>query len=174
MSYMCTVLPVAWLIVMTSCGTYIWIHPLYKAIKYLACIAYMPNVVDIFISSTHLELTWEVCFEVGGILAHVCELLSLYTHLACLPCDLHLKCGSHIFSVIYANYVYIETDSSHLTGILGQSLSTVAVEVYQKRPHSFSSVIILGRWFEVVSTMAIILGRYSTQLLLRSTRRELF
>ena len=43
------------------CATYMCIHFPYMSIKYLEYMAYMPNVVDIFVSSTYLAVTSEVC-----------------------------------------------------------------------------------------------------------------
>ena len=47
--------------------------------KYFTCMAYMPNLVCIFVSSTHLAIMCEVCIVVGCVLAHMCKNVGLYT-----------------------------------------------------------------------------------------------
>ena len=64
-----------------------------------------------FVSDTYLVLMSEVCIAVGCILAHMCQMLGLYTHLICWLSDLHMQCGSHTCSVEYAHVelmLYIE------------------------------------------------------------------
>ena len=57
--------------------------------------AYMPNLVGIYVSSKYLAITWEVYIAFGCFLAHGCKMLGLYTHLICWLCDLYMQCGSH-------------------------------------------------------------------------------
>ena len=48
-----------------TCSTYMCIHLPYKSVKYLA---YMPKLVGIFMSSTYLAITLEVCIAVCCVL----------------------------------------------------------------------------------------------------------
>ena len=66
----CTVPIVTGLIEATSYVAHMCRHLPYKSIKYLA---YMPNLVGIFVSSTYLAVIWEVCIAVGCVLTHMCK-----------------------------------------------------------------------------------------------------
>ena len=44
--------------------------PSIRSIKHFA---YMPNLVGIFVSSTYLAITWEVCIAVSCVLEHGCK-----------------------------------------------------------------------------------------------------
>ena len=61
------------------CGSCMHIHLSYKSIKYLVYMACMPNLMDIFVSSTYLAITWEVWIAVGCILAHVQNVGSVFS-----------------------------------------------------------------------------------------------
>ena len=53
-------------------GTYICVNLPYKPIRYLIYVAYMPNFMGIFVSSTCLVITCEVYIAVGCVLEHIC------------------------------------------------------------------------------------------------------
>ena len=72
MSNMCTEPIVTWLIAVT-CGTHMYIHLSYKSIKYLAYMVYMPNLMGVYVSSTYLAITCEICIVVGYVLAQICK-----------------------------------------------------------------------------------------------------
>ena len=54
----------------------------------------------------HLWSTHEAEVAVGCILVYLFKNLVSISHLACLPCELYLECGSHICSVIHVKDVY--------------------------------------------------------------------
>ena len=54
------------------CGRYMCIHPLHWHIKYLA---YMPNLVGLFVSCTYLAITCEVGVAGGCILAYMWKII---------------------------------------------------------------------------------------------------
>ena len=73
-SYICQIcvqcpLPHGWL--QGLCMWHIYVHTsFYKSIKYLA---YIPNLVGIFVSSTYMAIKSEVCIAVGFALGHICK-----------------------------------------------------------------------------------------------------
>ena len=70
MSNMCTVpLSHGWLQWLHMCHMYVCTSTI-KVSKYLA---YMLNLVGIYVSSRYLAITWEVCIAVCCVLAHMCK-----------------------------------------------------------------------------------------------------
>ena len=62
------------------CGTYIYIHTLYMLIRYLA---YMPNLVGIFVLGNYFSITFEVDITVGCVVVHIYAKISgLHAHIA--------------------------------------------------------------------------------------------
>ena len=59
-----------WLLWLNMWHIYKCIHLPYKSIKYLA---YMPNILCIFVPSTYLAIRWGVCIAVGYVLADLCK-----------------------------------------------------------------------------------------------------
>ena len=53
------------------CTTYLCTHPPHAPVTHLGYIVYMPNLLVIFISSTHLAVTCEVDIVVGLVLANI-------------------------------------------------------------------------------------------------------
>ena len=49
------------------------IHLPYQPIKYLAYMVYMPNLVEIFASSTYLAIACEVYIAFSCVLVYVCK-----------------------------------------------------------------------------------------------------
>ena len=49
-------------------GTSVCIHVPYKPIRFMA---YIPNLVAIFVERTYLTMPYEVCIAVGCLLAHI-------------------------------------------------------------------------------------------------------
>ena len=81
------------------CGTYMWIHLPYKSIKYLA---YISNLMDIFVSDTHLAITWDIYIAVGCDLAHICKKCgSIYPLNMLAVWHTFAMSQSYLFSVIW-------------------------------------------------------------------------
>ena len=55
------------------CGMNMCIHLPYKFVQYFAHIAYLPNLVHIFVFSIYFAIPREVCTVVGCVLAHICK-----------------------------------------------------------------------------------------------------
>ena len=62
---MCTVPLVTWLIAVTAYVAHVCIHVQYEAIRYLAYMVYVSNLVCTFVSGTYWAITCEVCIVVG-------------------------------------------------------------------------------------------------------------
>ena len=88
---------------------HICIKPPYKFIKYLACMSYMLNFLNIFLSDTSLAITCEVDISGGCVLAHVCKNDKSVCPFSIMAV-IYLKCGIHICLVMYVKYVYIDTE----------------------------------------------------------------
>ena len=56
----------------------------------------MPNLIGIFVSDTQFVIT--CVLEVASGCPIYTEMLGLYAHIAYLPYELYLGCGSHICS----------------------------------------------------------------------------
>ena len=83
-------------------------HLLYIHAIYLAFDAYVPNLVDISVCGTYLAVTGETEVAVGCVLVYICKKkLGPHVHIVCILSGLYLECGSHIYSVIYVEYVHI-------------------------------------------------------------------
>ena len=94
-------------------GTYMCIHLPYRSLRYLAYMAYMPNLVGIFVSSTYLALTWEVHTTIGCVLSHMCKNIgSIYPFNMLEVWLTYAVWLSYIFSNIYA-YVELYIDSCY-------------------------------------------------------------
>ena len=50
-----------------------------QPIKYFAYMAFMPNLVGTFISSTYLVIMWLICIIVGCVLVHVYKMPNMFT-----------------------------------------------------------------------------------------------
>ena len=56
------------------CGKYMFKHLPCKSIRYLVCMACIPNLVGIFVSMTYLAITREACIAAGGcVFADICK-----------------------------------------------------------------------------------------------------
>ena len=68
------------------------------------------SFVEPYLFLAHAWLIHEVdtCATVVCDLKQVCKFLGLYAHLAEWLCNMHLLCGSHIYSVTYVICVYSE------------------------------------------------------------------
>ena len=83
---MCTMPIVTWLIPGTSHGAHICV----------CILAYMPNSIGIFVSSTYLAIIRKVFIVPSCVLALMCKMLGLYIHLFCGMCDLDMQCSCSI------------------------------------------------------------------------------
>ena len=77
----------------------------YTDIKYLAYVAYMPNLVGIFGSGTYLAITCRVKVAVACVLEYT-KFLGPHAHVTFWLRDVDLECCIHICSVMYVKYVY--------------------------------------------------------------------
>ena len=95
-------------------GIYVCIHTPYKPMKHFACVAYMPNLVRVFVCGTDLVVTHEVDIQVV-VFCHTCAKMSgLYAHIVCWLYGLHLQCGSSNCSVINGKYLYSACCPHHI------------------------------------------------------------
>ena len=67
------------------CGIYMYIYLLYMCVKYLAYLAYMPNLMDIFVSGIYLVIICVVEVAFSCVLVYVCIMVALFAHKACCP-----------------------------------------------------------------------------------------
>ena len=67
MSNMCTILLVTWLMAVSSYEAHMCMHLSYKPIKYLPHMAYVPNLLGIFVFGTYMVITSEVEVAIGCI-----------------------------------------------------------------------------------------------------------
>ena len=58
-------------IAVTLYVAHICVYIFHKSVKYWAYMAFMPNLVVIFVSSTYLAITWEVYIAVGCVREYV-------------------------------------------------------------------------------------------------------
>ena len=93
-----------WLQYPLSSGWLYWPHMWHKCVPIfhlnITYLAYMPNLMGIFASSTYLVITWEICMTVCCVLAHMCKNVGSIYPSNILLCDIHKQCGSHLFSTI--------------------------------------------------------------------------
>ena len=78
MSNICTVAIITWLIAVTSHVELVCMHLPRRSIRYLA---YIQNLVGIYVSNTLLVITCKVCTAVGCVLAHMCKNVGCVTYM---------------------------------------------------------------------------------------------